>query len=325
MKDRPSTAQQIKRIALIVVVILAVAGAYRAFNLADRLKNIGYRTPAEIVTLSDKIQLTSRAKVIFNATRPQLDDRDAINEHCKSNDIHISILGCYIDDTIYLYNIHSTELDGVVESTAAHELLHAVWARLNFWEKSNLQDELLSVYQQHYALLAGDMELYDDEDKLDELHSRVGVEIKDLPEKLESHYAKYFIDQDSVVAFYDAYSEPFKRLSAEIDALSAELEIMHSNIDAQTADYYQQAESLSARIDEFNNCASTIGCFTDEAEFYAQRNQLVAEQEALMAVYEELNTQVEAYNQKVEQHNNNILHTQTLENAINSNAPPDAI
>ncbi len=49
-----------------------------------------------------------------------------------------AILGCYNPSSrdIYIYNVTNSELDGVKEVTAAHEMLHAAWERLS--ESENL-------------------------------------------------------------------------------------------------------------------------------------------------------------------------------------------
>ena len=75
---------------------------------------------------------------------------------------------------------------------------------------------------------------------MDELHSRIGTEIANLPESLEKYYAKYFTDQDAVVALYNNYHEPFEKLKQETEALYKELETAKADIDSRTQEYYQK-------------------------------------------------------------------------------------
>lgn len=324
--NRNIKAKRQARIVFLIFGILFLCYALFTFtDLKDIIKNIGYQAPADVATLTNKLPFTDKAKTIFYATRPALESRDEFNQHCDSHDIDISVLGCYTDGKIYLYNVDSTDLPDVVESTATHELLHAAWERLNIFEKTAIEIELEKVYQSNKELLAGDLDLYDVDDRMDELHSRIGTEIANLPESLEHHYAKYFTDQDAVVALYERYHEPFEKLKNEIDTLSQELETMQKDIDARAKDYYQKSEDLNKRIDEFNNCANTLGCFSSQPAFNSRRQSLVSEQNSLEEVYKAINTTIVNYNDKVTQYNNNILRSKTLENMINSNAPVEEI
>lgn len=317
-------------IVIFIVLILAVLGFLLSslFNfsaISDWLDNLGYTPTPEVLALEEKIGLTSSAKSIFRATEPTLETREDFNEHCKSYDVDISVLGCYTNDQIYLYNIEAPELDGIVESTAAHEFLHAAWDRLADAEKNKVAEQLTQVYNANKAALDADLELYDTAEQLDELHSRIGVQIADLPEELESYYARYFTDQDAVVKYYDNYIAPFEALRAETEELKATIDDLKETLDSKTEEYYKRAEQLSAQINEFNTCADTLGCFASTTDFYARRAELVAEQEALEELYEDTNGMVEEYNKLVEEYNNDILRTETLQNAINSNAKVESL
>lgn len=312
-------------IAILAAAIIGIIAAY-FFNTSavqDRLKNINYTPSEEIVALEEKIGFTDGAKVVFRASRPSLETRDTFNEHCNSYDMDISVLGCYTNNTIYVYNVAEPDLSGIVESTAAHEFLHAAWDRLSGSEKERISTYLNQVYQENKSILDEELSLYDDEEQLDELHSRIGVQIKDLPEELENYYSKYFNNQDTVVAYYNSYIAPFNKLKDETEELKATIDAEKERIDALTKEYYERAEALSSAINEFNTCADTAGCFSSSSQFYNRRAELVAEQEALEELYESANNAVNSYNQLIEEYNNDILRTETLQNAINSNSPID--
>lgn len=309
---------------ILMLTIIGIAGVYllNFTNLKDAIVNIGYTPPAEISSLEQKINLTDSARSTFRATRPALESQDSFNDHCKSHDIEISVLGCYAGGHIYIYNINNPELSGIIESTAAHEFLHAAWDRLSESEKNTVATYLNQVYAEHQAELSEDLHIYDAEDQLDELHSRIGTQIATLPEYLEKYYANYFVDQDAVVAYYHSYITPFNKLKAQTDALREELDTLKAEIDAQTENYYARSKALSAQIEEFNNCANTAGCFPSTIEFNNRRSNLVDEQNEVEELYNHINSAVELYNQKVEAYNNSILRTEELQNAINSNAKP---
>ena len=308
-------------VAAALLVVLGVVVYLNRVIIYDWFLAISYHAPAEVTAIEDEISLTDRAKLIFAASRPSLDNRDDFNRNCDSHETEISILGCYSDGHIYIYNINNNDLNGIKESTAAHELLHAVWERMNDSDRSRIGSELMNVYNdsKHHDLLASDLDTYSSADRMDELHSRIGTEIKDLPDELEKHYARYFKNQDLVVSFYDSYITPFRELDEEIRALEEELEKVDKEIDQKTSEYYKQAESLAKEIDEFNRCTATEGCFASNAAFLTRRNELLNAQAGLENLYNQTNEIVNHYNSLVVEYNSHILRGKELEKAMNSN------
>ena len=185
----------IKSVATILVVAAITAlGLALFFNrqyLSDLISANTFSASTEIKDIESSIRLTDRAKTIFYATHPILETQDAFNDSCNSHDSDISILGCYTSGNIYIYNINSEELDGIVESTAAHELLHAVWDRMSANNKSAIAALITEVYNDplYHEMLAEDLETYAESERIEELHSRIGTEISNLPAALEEHYA----------------------------------------------------------------------------------------------------------------------------------------
>lgn len=318
--------KQILRILPIAIVVVTGLLGLLAYQnrvyLTDLFLSFQYSASPELSSLENDLELTDSAGLILRASHPSLESREEFNALCDSHDEQISVLGCYTDRKIYIYNIEESELSGIKESTLAHELLHAVWARTPSSERDHISRLLAEVYnqQEYHDQLAEDLETYDDAERVDELHSRIGTEIANLPAELESHYAKYFKNQDKVVDFYENYITPFRELSEEIDNLSTELEKLNQEIEEKTSAYYKSAEKLSAEIDEFNNCASTSGCFATEYAFNARRNQLLANESEIESAYEKLNKMINDYNKLVEEYNANVIRGETLESVINSNA-----
>ncbi len=316
--------QKNNSVAIIIValltIVLGVTVYLNRIAIYDWMLAMSYSASDEMKAIEDRIELTDRAKLIFAATHPELEQRDSFNQHCEANAEDISVLGCYSSGKIYIYNINEADLNGIVESTAAHELLHAVWERTDNGEKSRLTDYLIKIYddEKYHNLLADDLETYDQKDRVDELHSRIGTEIADLPEELERHYARYFQNQDKVVDFYESYITPFRELDEEIKVLSGELETLGAEIETRTTDYYEKAQTLLKEVDEFNTCTNTEGCFATNAAFLARRNQLLAAQASLDELYESTNQLVEQYNTLVAEYNSHILRGEELEKAMNS-------
>ena len=316
-----------KKLPAIIIICTMVFLGFWVMNSNDArdfLQSFGYVPSDEVKKIEEKLKLTNKGEAIFNASRPVLDSREDFNRHCSSYDEQISVLGCYTGGGIYVYNIKTPEIDGVRESTMAHELLHAVWGRLNEEERQILSASLWQVYSEHHEL-AEDLDIYDDKEKLDELHSRVGTQIVTLPVELEMHYAKYFNNQDDIVAYYLKYDAPFREINGQLDRLSREMDDLSIAIEAKTAEYKTRSEALAVKIQEFNACANQMGCFRDEASFNIQHNTLVVEQNEVSSLYTEINQLTDLYNAKVTEYNNNILRTKDLQNSINSNSAPPTV
>ena len=320
-----SLKPRIRKILIASCILLAVFGvgvyAYYNTDLKDVINNIGYAPAKEISDIVTDLELTDKGRTIFYASRPEIENAESFNEHCDSHDEKIAVLGCYTKKKIYLHRPNTDELNGVIESTSAHELLHAAWERLSENDKARLTPELKSVYEKYYDALSEDLSIYDDSAQVDELHSRIGTQIpfNNLTKTLKDHYQTYFKNYDVVIAFYNDYIGPFRELQEERDELKQQLEDEQTDIDYRSQIYYEAVEKLSKKIDEFNNCANTTNCFRSEAAFNARRAELVAEQQQLEDEYNSINDAIEAYNKKVEQYNNSVLRTQDLENSINSN------
>lgn len=310
------------------LIFLALAAAVVAFyftvdftELTDRFRGMNYEPTVEMLSLKQDLQLTEKANIIFSASHPTLETSDSFNASCSSTNHEISVLGCYAGSRIHVYNVDNSELDGIKQSTLAHEILHAAWDRLPTSDQDQLSKELQAIYDDYYDSLAPRLNLYPENNFYDELHSIVGTEFADLSDYLETHYAKYFIDQDHVVTFYDNYDHKFQALKQQADIIYETIEINQELIDAKTANYEDAVTELNSAIADFNRRASS-GYFTSTTAFNAERNTLVAQQENLQSLYYEIHALVDSTNQLIEQYNQNVARTQSLLTSINSNAPP---
>ena len=328
MEDQPKSRRNNSRtlaftlIATAVIIVASLfAGKIYRFTV-DVIANLTYSSPIEIDQIAADIGLTDSAKFIFGGSQPSIETRESFNAHCESYDSEVSTLGCYHNGKIYIYDVQAADLAGIKESTAAHELMHAVWARLSNFERAKLEESILEVYnsEQHNAEFSKQLETYGEDEMIEELHSRFATEIKDLPETLEKHYAKYFKDQDKLVDFYENYRLPFEKLDTEFKALSTELKTLQDDLDELQTTYEDQSKDLEQKITEFNQCADTAGCFTSDYAFNSRRNELVKAQAELEDLYNELSQKVDEYNAKVDEYNNSILRGEELDSKMNSNS-----
>lgn len=333
MKKVRVTKKQHRAIVLGCVGAIAVSAVVALFVvdygvIADRIKAIGYTPSVEMQTLIDEVELSGRGELVLMASQPTLMAQAEFNNACQSYAPEVSVLGCYTAERIYIYNIQNEEVNGIRQSTLAHETLHAVWYRMSNSEREKLTPWLDEIYAAKGEKWQVRLEKYPDESFYDELHAMAGTEIAvgELPEDLREHYARYFDDHEKVVSYYTAYSVKFEELQAQADKLYAEITANQERITAQTTNYNDGIEALNAAIEDFNRRAAN-GAFTSMAAFNAERAGLVSRQNTLQALHGEIQSLVTATNALIDEYNNNIARTQALVDSINSNTktPESAI
>ena len=306
-----------------IVIAVILFGAFEFVGGYDYIKASFYTPSGEMQAIIDELDLTSHGVRVLKATGPKLSTREIFNEKCNSHNSEIYVLGCYVtqDDNIYLYDVDNEELAGVKESTTAHELLHAYYHRLPFWEKSGLNKELGKAYE----ALASDseirtnLELYGDDDFYDELHSRLGTEVKNLSPELEKHYAKIFNDQDKIVDLYEKYSSKFKQLEKELDEISKNIETMKIHINDETVRLETLSNDLNQKIDNYNKRIES-GNYTSVAAAKSEGDALKAEIDSISRNYDDLNKYIEEYNKLIDKYNNNVIQTNKILDSMNSNS-----
>ena len=325
-----SIARLLVRVMFSIVMIFGgIVAIDRYQEINDWAANLNYTPTAEIANLARKIELTPRAETIFYATRPEVNDADEFNQNCTNRLEQTAILGCYKNDSIYIYSIDNQDLNGIVETTAAHELLHAVWARLRESERDDLKVELETEYQRLKTpelekTMAG-YEITEPGQHENELHSILGTEFRDLSPSLERHYAQYFNDRSVVVAFYENYNRRFTELKQRGEEISAEMQDLRSQIDSGVNQYERDLSLLNNQIAEFNVNARN-GFYSSQAQFYIDRGELQAEINRLENYRSDINGQVEYYNLLAEQLNEIAIETNELTQSLSSHLQaPDGL
>lgn len=302
--------------ALVIAITAAIIANFSV--ISDFIVGMHYQPSAAMEQIRSELELTGRGKSIFNASQPELMERVNFNEKCREVENEAAILGCYTDGKIYVYDISSDELKGISELATAHELLHAVYARMSQDERVRLVESLTRVFDTNQEVLGEEINNYPVEQKQEELYVRAGTEIKNLPDDLEKHYAEIFANQDKIVDFYESYISVFRGIEQRLEALLQEIKNLQNEITLKTASYEAGVGSLNVKIEEFNNCAKTMNCFSSTTEFNSQRSELICEQQNLKTIYDEISSLVSKYNELVKEYNENVLHGQTLNMKINS-------
>jgi chromosome segregation ATPase len=209
-------------------------------------------------------------------------------------------------------------LDGIKEVTAAHEMLHAAYARMSDDERAKvdrLTAEAVANLTDERILEVVDNYRSDDPASVpNELHSILGTEVSDLPQELEEHYARFFDDRQNVVNLAKGYESVFAaiddkleetklnidQLAKEIIVLSSELAILKEDLDSDSA----RLTSLrgSGNISEYN---AGVPAYNSKVNRYNE----------LIKTYK--NT-ISAHNQLVEDYNKLAVTQNQLIQSINS-------
>lgn len=305
---------------LIVILAVVAAGviALRTPAIQDVLAGMGYEPEIGMAEIRDELELTSEGRRLFAATRPSLENKESFNTHCTTNNKDVSLLGCYTGGRIYVYEITDEKLKMANKVTAAHEILHAAWERLSEGERVKVAGLLDELYEEKRAWFDEELEAYAETERTEEMWTRAGTKLGELPEELEEYYARYFNNRRKIVQWYDDYEAPFLELKLELEQLAAEIERVRQEIEAERTSYLGAVAALDARIERFNICAEQAGCFASQSAFEGQRSELLVEKETLDGVREKLNEKITKNNERIEDYQTRQMVLGELNDAMDS-------
>lgn len=326
---KPSESKP-KRFASAVgwLVFFALAlGIYLSHNfIRDQLVAMQFQPSAPVATIARNISFSPTGERLFYASEPTLDASSNFTEDCDNTEKTSVVLGCYYNRDIFLFDVTNDELNGIEEVTAAHEVLHAAYERLNIFEKRRVNQML----EDKAAKLRTNpefrerMSVYDDlsrDDQLNELHSVVGTEIEDIDPELEAYYARYFNDRARIVEYYTNYKNVFADLIEEADRLAAQLDSLAASINSRVESYEAASAQLDADIRSFNARADA-GEFSSLGQFNAARSPLVARQNQLESLRLAINADIDRYEALKQQYDGLSGHLAELNNSIDSKLAP---
>lgn len=295
-------------------------------NIVDQIAVWQYNPSSEVEALVDRAGMNNSGKFLFFASQPKLDSTQDFNTECDRIENVTSILGCYSDSKIYIYNVTDVQLDGIREVTAAHETLHAIYSRLSNEEKSKID----SLIEKEYIKLKVDkdfsdlMAFYDRTEpgqRDNELHSIIGTEVGTVSPELESYYDKYFSNRQSVVSLNAQYSNVFKQLKSRADELAKKLNEYSLSIKANTDSYNTDAAKLSSDIASFNARAAS-GDFSSQSQFNKERTALINQTSNLESVRTSIKNDVANYELMLTEYNSIASQSKKLYNIIDSTLAP---
>jgi len=322
--DRRSIAGRV----VFSVVVLAVALGIFIYRqeLIDQLNFWQYRPSEQVSAITERAELNDRGKFYFYTSRPEIQEREAFNGSCNTQRGETTVvLGCYVTQRIYLFNVADPKLDGIKEVTAAHEMLHAVYERLSAQERERINDllqtEAEKITDAGFIELMKAYEASEPGERMNELHSIIGTQVATLSPELESYYARYFKDRSALAKLYAKYEGVFTDLKNRQTQLANELNALVEQINQATADYNKAVQELNVDVMAFNAKADSGG-FASQAQFNVERNALIDRQQKIGKDRTEIDGFIATYNTKRQQLTEINSQAEALNHSINSNLSP---
>lgn len=316
---------------LFIGLLLALLALFIALNrqyVLDQVTVWQYKPSATVSALAERATISDKGLFYFYASRPIVEGSQKFNSQCDRKEPTSAILGCYSAERIYIYDVNDPRLDGIREVTAAHEMLHAAFQRLSEKEKQRLDVLLEAEYAKlESAELKTRMDYYarvQPGDRINELHSIIGTEIASISPELEAHYRQYFSNRQKVIQLHAAYQKVFDDLSAQSDALGAEVTRLREEISASIAEHNAAAARLEGDILALKARESTVDrtSASQVNAYNADRQVLIGRADALNRQKAEIDAKTAEFNEKVKRYNDLVVRSNELKQKIDSALAP---
>lgn len=323
-QQKPTSFRRLVSATVLVAIIVAsITGILYRQEILDYGALRNYAPPAEVVGLANETTMSDRTRRVFYVNHPAINDKTSFKNNCPTRAEQTIVLGCFVENKgIYLLKVDDQRLSGVMQVTAAHEVLHAEYDRLSSDERRQVDAQISSFF----ATLQNDrikkvVESYRKNDPSsvpNELHSILGTEVKELSPELEAYYSRYFSNRKQVALFSERYEQTFVGLNEQvtaydqqlkslketitnnelaIDAIGKEIEQQKSRLDTllnngSTESYNAAVPGFNAKVREYNVLINqTKQQVADYNEIVEKRNAIVTtEQELVQAISSDIST-----------------------------------
>jgi hypothetical protein len=317
-------------VSLVLFVTVLVATTWAVSNrqyIIDSIRAYQFVPSKQVAAIKERLALTPRGSFLFDASSPSLQSADEFNESCRQrHETNNPIIGCYVDKSIYIFEVSNDELNGIEETTAAHELLHAVYERLDQDEREKLDTELSAAYERvKTPELSERMKYYEVSEpghELNEIHSILGTENIDLGHTLEEHYKKYFTARNKIVTFHDSYSSTFNRVTDQLRNLEKQINSQVATINTRIQSYNARIELLSADTDSFNQRSAAANSGMTQEQFTVERSALTARKQALDDEYSSIQSLITSVESLRSSHGLLVEQYNQLNRSLNSTLDP---
>lgn len=275
----------------------------------DQAFLLTYQPEPQVVALADNSAMTEQGRRLFYVSTPEIvSGKDAL-KFCQKLEKTV-VLGCFSSRTgIYIKDIKDTRLQGVMEVTSAHEMLHVVYHRMDSISRRRI-DELTDqafarIKNKRIQELIASYKAKNPEVVDNELHSILGTEIRNLnsPE-LEAHYRQY-LDREVVLKLAEKVEDRFasieqetKTLGDKLDREKADLESLNQQVKLTKTEIDQDSQDLDNLRSDVDRLASSASLSADELN-QARNLQFT------------FNQRVESFNARVRSHNDAVAELKT--------------
>ena len=260
--------------------------------------------------------LSPAGRFYLYVAHPTLHTADTFDEACPIREKGIAVLGCYdpASDTIHLLDITDDTVTTLEPVVAAHEMLHAVWARFDDVEQAQVGDLVNAAFEALPSdVMTERLQPYRSappSTRTAELFAILGTEVAALPRELSAVYDRYFDSRQSAVALAERATAVFASITTEIAETVALIQDSEDVLARRLEKYTRLRAALDEDVAAFNAKAETPGAFPSSSEFTAARSALAERSRILTKMFEK-------YNELVAEHNDlvarlNVLNAQAL-------------
>ncbi len=311
----------IQWLILLVLVGGGLALWLNMYLITDQIK-LAFYSPSDIVeSLATNSGMSDYGRRLFYVSDPQVMMEAQFDERCVFGELGL-VLGCYDGANIYILDVQEDRLEPVEPVTAAHEMLHAAYARLSdekIRELKTLLDKQSS--ESTSARIEEEIASYKNDPNTDiynEMHSLYGSEYGDLIPELEEYYKQYFSDRSIVLKRSKQYEQVFEQLKAKIDAYDLQLKKIKTTIEQDEATVTSLGEQIddqratmrrleaSNQIDEYNAMVPGFNALVE------QHNDLIMK----------IRQDIKNYNDIVLERNENVFEQNDLIKSLDSDLVP---
>jgi hypothetical protein len=318
-----------KLISALFAILFSAGVILYGQRAADIVLAKTFEPSAQVSTINQRLKLSSEGMTLLYASHATVEDSSSFNQSCQSKDRTAAILGCYYKRQIYLFDITNPELDGATEVTAAHEMLHAAYDRLNFFERGRVDQLIKNEYDnlKKDPVIAEEMAYYQKAEpgaEINELHSIIGTTVVSISPELEAYYKRYFTDRAHVVALNTAYNAVFTDLSKRAELLQADITQQEGELKQELKDYDADRQQIEVDIQAFNDRASSQG-FTSQSSFNTARLALMARVASMNDRRSGINAAVESYNNKIAELSKLSVKVNEINKSLNGVEAPSGV
>jgi len=325
-KKKNITKIIIKYIFTFAISMLLTITVLSRQYIFDQIVVYRFSPSPEVASLIKQAGVNDYGNFLFLASKPIIESTQDFNGDCARTENISSILGCYNNGKIYIYNVNDPQLNGVKEVTAVHEVLHAAYVRLGFFEKEKINKLLDTEYKklESQKELVDRMAFYEKIEpgqRYNELHSVIGTEIAEISPELEEYYSRYFNDRQKVVTLNKNYLNVFKKYDDRRLELEVQLGSLNSDIASRKSKYEEDVLAINSDITRFNEKANSDG-FMTMLQFNSERNLLSGRIDSLEVTRTGITRDIELYNSLYSEYDSNISQLKKLYNSIDSTLAP---